>query len=478
MAVVFGRFDSIHDGHRRLLYFARTRAEKLIIGLFSDDYPGVNAQTPQHLRMQNCASVDVVDEVIVVSKPISLAILDIRPDLVVKGAEFKNQYNPEQEAIESVGGQLVFAPGQYLLPSTRSELRIQDFYIDDRIQSHVVSYCTKYCISREALFDLIDNFRSLNIGVFGDVIVDEYMSTRIEGISSEDGTTSLKPLGTNSYLGGAAASLQHANELSNKAFFWSSIGGDEKGQLVKDRLNDLSIQSFLEVDDERVTPTKTRIQYDEKSLLRINDFTEGNVDPSVIDKLLSSISEHICQLDLMFLCDFSFGIFSANVAERILEICQSNDVFVAADSQTSSRAGDIRIFKSANFMAPTELEARKAVEQSDLGLVALSNEIRDVLDLQHLMLTLGEAGILMHQCDGNRVWTDEIPALNTKSVDVSGAGDSFLSVAAMSLVCGGSEQEAALLGSFAAAIQVSRQGNRAVTQTDLRALIDLFLDRH
>ena len=84
------------------------------------------------------------------------------------------------------------------------------------------------------------------------------------------------------------------------------------------------------------------------------------------------------------------------------------------------------------------------------------------------MMTLAEDGLFIRGSSQSQlVTTDRIPALNDSPVDVAGAGDSLLVVAAMALSTGATYNEAALLGSIAAAIQVSVTGNRPLRPQQL-----------
>lgn len=87
-------------------------------------------------------------------------------------------------------------------------------------------------------------------------------------------------------------------------------------------------------------------------------------------------------------------------------------------------------------------------------------------------MTLGEAGILIQQ--GETGETDQLPALNMAAKDVAGAGDSLLVTAGLALAAGSDIWHAACLGSQAAAIQVSRQGNVPLSTHDMAACLQAW----
>jgi bifunctional ADP-heptose synthase (sugar kinase/adenylyltransferase) len=146
-----------------------------------------------------------------------------------------------------------------------------------------------------------------------------------------------------------------------------------------------------------------------------------------------------------------------------------NDVFFAADSQSSSQHGDIGRFKNMSLISATEKEVRLSLKNYEDGLVFISDKIQDQTKSKYLLLKLGADGVIINDKSQNsEKWkTDKIDALNENPKDVAGAGDSMLIVTSMALATGSVIWEAALLGSYAAAIQVSRIGNNPITKDDL-----------
>jgi bifunctional ADP-heptose synthase (sugar kinase/adenylyltransferase) len=142
---------------------------------------------------------------------------------------------------------------------------------------------------------------------------------------------------------------------------------------------------------------------------------------------------------------------------------------MAADSQSSSQVGDISRFQKMLLITPTEHEARLACRDFSSGLVSLVDRLKKSSEAEHVLVTLGRDGVLVHDPDNfhNEICTDQLPALNPNPRDVAGAGDSLLSCAAMAMVLGANVFEAAYLGSVAAAVQVGRIGNVPISPEEL-----------
>lgn len=146
---------------------------------------------------------------------------------------------------------------------------------------------------------------------------------------------------------------------------------------------------------------------------------------------------------------------------------------MAADSQSSSQIGDVSRFQQMTLIPPTEREARLALQDFDSGLVVLAAKLQERAKAANVVVTLGAEGVLVQAgpSETNKWQTDRLPALNNAPKDVAGAGDSFLTCAAMALAVGADIWQASYLGSLAAACQVGRVGNIPLTHDELVAEI-------
>jgi len=166
--------------------------------------------------------------------------------------------------------------------------------------------------------------------------------------------------------------------------------------------------------------------------------------------------------------DFNYGCLPQSLVEKITSLVKSKkpNIMMVADSQSSSQIGDISRFKDMNLITPTEHETRISTKNYEAGLVVLSEELKRQSRAKNILLKLGEEGLLINR-ESTSFVTDKIGALNTSPKDVSGAGDSLLITSALTLSCGGTIWEAAILGSIAASIQVGRVGNTPLTNLEL-----------
>jgi len=163
------------------------------------------------------------------------------------------------------------------------------------------------------------------------------------------------------------------------------------------------------------------------------------------------------------------------LVEEIIKHCKSNKIKIAADCQSSSQVGDISKFIGVDLLTPTEKEARIELKDEVSGLVVLAEKLRKKLNCTNLILKLGADGVLIHGVDaekGGFLETDQIKALNGNPRNISGAGDSLLAGAALSLACNSNIYQSSYVGSMVAAIHVANSGNLPVRKTELIQLIN------
>ena len=156
---VAGNFNVLHPGHLRLLRFASECGGKLIVGVFSDRISGEGSYVPEELRLEGVKSNSWVDKVILIDDSVTEIIDKIRPDIVVKGKEYQNQFNPEEKILQSYGAKLLFGSGETtfssldILHKEFSQSTLKDITLP-------LAYMTRHSIDINILKDLIKGFSS------------------------------------------------------------------------------------------------------------------------------------------------------------------------------------------------------------------------------------------------------------------------------------------------------------------------------
>ena len=473
VVLVTGIFNVLHPGHIRLLRYAKSLGDRLLVGILSDDLAQGVATRHEDQRRDAVEGLRSVDEAFIVRGSVTDAIDRLRPTLVVKGREHSDGPNPEQEVLARYGGRLLFSSGD-------SFFSVTDLIPTDQASSQTPGialpreFMRYHEVTRDRLSGIVERMRQLRVLVIGDSIVDEYVSCHALGMSREDPTLVVTPVETRRFVGGAGIVAAHAGRLGASARLHSVVGRDGQADFLREQLSTWGVKHFLAEDSGRPTTTKQRFRANGKTLLRVSHLQQDSVSEEIQDQLADEVCSDVENHDLLIFSDFNYGVLTQPLIHAVTQRSREAGLLLAADSQTSSQVGDVSRFMDMDLLTPTEYEARVAMRNFEDGLVVLADQLRRAANAAVIVMTLAEDGVFIRGSAGESLaTTDRIPALNSSPVDVAGAGDSLLVATAMAMATGATYNEAAVLGSLAAAIQVSATGNRPLgPETLLEAMAE------
>ncbi len=456
LVFVSGNFNIIHPGHLRLLNFAQTCGERLIVGLFEDAEPGVIV--PYDLRCESLKSMSAVADVISI-KTSQLAdfISTLKPHAVVKGKEHESGHNPERDVVRQYGGHLIFSSGEAKFSSVdliRSELALPGEFI----LRHDNEFLLKHGTSRDRLKDIAQKFDGVQALVIGDLIIDEYIYCDPLGMSQEDPTIVVTPVDSRTFTGGAGIVAGHVASLGASSRYISVTGDDETASKSEKSLAGFGVEAALIRDSSRPTILKQRFRASNKTLLRVSHLRAHDIGEEFISSVMEQFHKLLPKTDLVIFSDFNYGCLPQPLVDSITQICRVRGIPFVADSQASSQVGDVSRYVGATMISATEREVRLAVNDFKSGLQNVANRLLEKSQAKTLIVKLGAEGLLVIS-PNPEFTTDSLKAMNSNPVDVAGAGDAFLSASSLALAAGATIWEASYLGSIAASIQVSRIGN-------------------
>jgi len=465
---VSGNFFVLHPGHIRFLKFAADLGGRLTIGVMntrpSDRYPTVEE------RVDALRSIGLADKVIEIKSTLAEILQDLRPDFVVKGKEYQSVKNAEIEILREWGGEVVFSSGESTY-SGAGLLADNQFALAQLNFKRPADFARRHDCGYDRLMAITKQFSTLRVVVVGDTIVDEYVTCEALGMSREDPTLVISPRHTDRFLGGAGIVAAHSAALGASTRFFSVTGDDLLSSYVTEQLDMQGVEAFLVNDISRPTTLKRRYRCEGKTLLRVSDLRQHELSGAIQTQLLTDLELAIADADVLIFSDFNYGCLPQDFVEICASWGKQHTCVIAADCQSSSQLGDVSRYHGMNLVTPTEHELRVALRDQVSGLSTLGKTLLERSQGQGALITLGASGVLVVKREDSADEADRVPALNPTPVDVSGAGDSLLVAATLSLAAGGNIYDAALLGSFAAAIQTSRMGNTPIQVTELQRVI-------
>lgn len=303
----------------------------------------------------------------------------------------------------------------------------------------------------------IPDFSKTHVVVVGDVMLDRYLFGSTGRISPEAPVPVVRVQEIDDRPGGAANVAINLASLGVTTRLVGVVGEDEEARSLRTILKSRAIQcDFLTVDD-RPTITKTRVQSRGQQLIRLDQEDTAAIPGEEVVKILQ---DSIQGADAVVLSDYGKGAL-ADIATMI-DVCRKAGVPVLVDP----KGHDFEKYRGANVITPnqTEFEAVVGVCDSDEELVARAREMLDHLELNALLVTRSEKGMLLLEADMEPVF------LSTQArevYDVTGAGDTVIATFAGAIASGQDLASAAALSNIAAGLVVRKIGVAAVTPGEI-----------
>lgn len=299
-------------------------------------------------------------------------------------------------------------------------------------------------------------------------MVDHYVTGRVDRISPEAPVPVVRVEGERRAPGGAANVAAGVVALGAECRLVSVVGEDGEADRLRELLAEQGVEATgMVAEAGRPTTFKSRVLARHQQMLRIDRESVEPLADATRRRLLERASAAMAEVDVVALVDYDKGVLSGGVGRELVRVADRRGVPSVVDPKLRSFFD----YDGAFLMKPNggELAAARGVEDPPLGEAEL-REVLDRLGARHLLVTLGEQGMVLVSEDGGRV---EIPAEARDVYDVSGAGDTVTAVLATSLGDGAPVPEAAALANFAAGLEVSHLGAVAVSREEiLRALED------
>jgi len=315
-------------------------------------------------------------------------------------------------------------------------------------------------IDFERAKEIISKFPEKNILVIGDLILDKYLWGEVERISPEAPVPIVDVKEEILKLGGACNVAWNISKLDGKVYIAGVIGNDENGKILKNMLEEHNIKPLVIVDKTRPTTEKTRVLAVSQQLLRIDRENRKNISKDIIQNIILNIDSVIDKIDGIIVSDYGKGVITKEIMDYV--ISTGKPVFV------DPKPENFHLYKNITIMTPNRKEAYKCVKKDrDYPLDKVGFEIMEKLNMKQLLITLGAEGMALFEDDK----VVRIPAKARKVFDVTGAGDTVISVLTLSKVSGGSWLESAILSNLAGGYVVGEIGTVAITRDKLLSLV-------
>jgi len=302
----------------------------------------------------------------------------------------------------------------------------------------------------------LERFNSLKALIVGDVMIDAYTKGVVERMSPEAPVPIVNLKERFDRLGGAANVALNLKALGAEPIVCSIIGDDDSGKKLIQLMKDHGLEvSGLVSSNRRRTTVKHRILDGFRQLLRIDEedtFDLTFVEESILTLMVKkTIEEH--PVDVVVLQDYNKGVLTEPLIKGIIAQCQERSIPVVVDPKKKN----FFAYRGATLFKPNAKELREGLGVSVETLEELQAamlKLQERIDSRHLMVTLSDKGVMiLHGGEFHH-----LPAHPREIVDVSGAGDTVLSVAALAVALGFAPETIAQLSNIAGGLVCEQMG--------------------
>lgn len=329
------------------------------------------------------------------------------------------------------------------------------------------------------LESIIKNFHKVKLLVIGDLILDEYVWGKVERISPEAPVPVVWADKRTYVPGGAANVANNISALGAKVSLSGVLGNDKNKETLLSELKKRNISSAgIFTEPMRHTTLKTRIIAGHQQIVRIDWEHTHSLPKELNQKIFAFVQKKIDDFDGIIIEDYGKGVINIHLLEELIALARAHKKVITVDPKEEH----FQYYRGVTAITPNRKELENAVRNlkikdntnrfkvntdklfSDSDIDLAGSEIMAYLNLESLLVTLGEQGMRLFE-KGSPI--THIPTVAQEVFDVSGAGDTAIATFTLGLCAGATKLEAAHLANYAAGIVVGKIGTAATSREEL-----------
>lgn len=326
---------------------------------------------------------------------------------------------------------------------------------------------SRYAIPRARFHEIIGRIAERQVLIVGDVGVDRYTAGSASRLSPEAPVPIVTVDSVTDKLGLASNVADNIKTFGAEPFLAALIGADRNGEELLALFRERGISTaYLFQHMTRRTILKERVIAQNQQVVRI--------DHEVSEPLTAAAEEFFCEklrtlvgkYDGIILEDYGKGLMTDKVLRFIIESAKSEKKFIAVDPPSTGTRSP-QSYRGVSIITPNTSEAEKLAGvdiRDEKSLYIAGEKLLKELDIPIVVITRGRAGMTLFTRDAKPV---TIPTFARAVFDVSGAGDTVVSMLTLALTSGATLEESALLANFAAGVEVGKPGTATVTIEEL-----------
>jgi D-glycero-beta-D-manno-heptose-7-phosphate kinase len=322
-------------------------------------------------------------------------------------------------------------------------------------------------VTRTKIHDLariIRRFSRVRLLVVGDLMLDHFVTGKVDRISPEAPVPVVTVSGESFHLGGAANVAANVRALGGRVTVVGVIGRDETGRHILDELRHVGVGvGGMLATSSLPTTRKTRIVAHQQQVARL-DYEKRIADPKLDGRVRDRVGRLLPRFDGVVVSDYGKGVVTAALlADLAARPRGKPPLFI------DPKKGNFPNYRNATLVKPN-LDAAQAASgvdvHDDASLRLAGQRLVEAWRSEAVLISRGEAGMTLFR-RGRRM--AHFPTAAREVFDVTGAGDTVLATAALAVASGASFEDAAVLANRAAGIAVGKAGTATVSAKELIA---------
>lgn len=326
--------------------------------------------------------------------------------------------------------------------------------------------------ARRRLRELVDRFASNRILVCGDLMLDHYIRGRVSRISPEAPVPIVQVKSENHVPGGAGNVCMNVAALGASVSVLSVVGAEAAGETLLSDLRDKGVDTSAVIQDpERQTSQKVRIIGEHQQLLRYDRETTETLPKRLESRLIQSMAALAPRCHAIIISDYGKGVVTPALLAEGIRAARKQGIPITVDPKVEH----FRRYKGVDCITPNMHEAwagmRLMPREGEEAVRDLGWKILRALRAHSVLITRGEKGMTLFENSNVPRSLTHIPTQAKEVFDVTGAGDTVVSVLSLALASGGTKRQAAVMSNYAAGIVVGKLGTATVSVPELKAAL-------
>ncbi|NGX37015.1 MAG: D-beta-D-heptose 7-phosphate kinase [Chlamydiae bacterium] len=312
------------------------------------------------------------------------------------------------------------------------------------------------------LIGMLSRLGPAKVLVIGDFMLDTYTTGKIQRISPEAPVSVLNAHKEESLPGGAGNVVLNLRSLGAQVTVVGRVGRDFAGEEIRNALeNEMVDVGGLVYQKRYKTPVKNRFIADSQQVLRVDFETITSLPEELEQEVIRKLPDLMEDCQIVAISDYGKEFLSHTLLGVVIEMAKARHVPVIVDP----KGIDFTKYRGATIIKPNLSEAYAAARlPQEISLDEVSATILKTCGVEQLLITRSQEGISLFNRNGDRF---DFPVRSKEVKDVTGAGDTVLSMLSVALANGLDIRYAAQLANIAAGMAIERIGCALINLSDM-----------